>query len=154
MYDLELECDDAGDSEDMDGDKDSGDSLNTSDDSYSVDNIKDNDNSGGGVKALSKRSHKETIKMMRESAKKQEPCDPNDPETEKLFDEIGDILCANKDIKNSNDEPGRSETPCFDVNMFTQDLDEYFEKDEGGELDIPIDKHATLSESMLTSEPF
>ena len=102
MYDLELECDDAGDNGDMDGDKDSVGSLNTSDDSYSVDNIKNNDDSGKGVKLLSKRSHKETITMIRESAKKkkQKPCDPNDPETQKLYEEFGDILRVDNQIPN------------------------------------------------------
>jgi len=77
--------------------------YNTSNNSYGVDSIGDNSNSEKSVKVLSKRLHKETIKMMRESAKKQEqaPCDPNDPETQKLYEEFGDILCVNKDSKNS-----------------------------------------------------
>ncbi|MEE8430338.1 MAG: hypothetical protein V3S16_03740, partial [Candidatus Desulfatibia sp.] len=94
MYDLELECDD-------DGDKDPDGSLNTSDDSYSVDNIGDNGDSDKGVNLLAKRSHKEIKKMIRESAKKQEqePYDPNDAETQKLFEEFGDILRVKKGLK-------------------------------------------------------
>ncbi len=157
MYDLELECGDAGDNGDMEGDKDSGGSLNTSDDSYNVDNIKDNGDSGKGFKVLSKRSHKEIKKMIRESAKKkkqeQKPYDPNDAETQKLYEEFGDILRVKKDLKNPGNEPGRPETPCFEVNNFTQDIDEYFEQDEDGEVDIPVDTHAAFSERMLAFAP-
>ena len=120
----------------MNGDKDPDGSLNTSDDSYDADNIGDNGGSGKGVKVLDTISHKEIKKMIRDSAKKQEQ-EPRDPvETDKLYEEFGDILRVDKG-----------------VNKFTQDLDEYFEQDDAGEVDIPIDTHATFSECMLAFVP-
>jgi len=111
IYDLELECDDG-------------------------DNVENNGNSGRGVKVLSTMTHDEYKKLRRESAKRQEQ-EPRDPvETDKLYEEFGDILRVDKG-----------------VNKFTQDLDEYFEQDESGEVDIPIDTRAALSECMLAFVP-
>jgi len=67
------------------------------------------------------------------------------------------VLSEKSDIKNKNgdsgDEPWNPETPILNYDQLFQDLDDYFEQDEGGEVDIPIDAHATFSECMLTSEP-
>jgi len=56
-------------------------------------------------------------------------------------------------IGDSATEPERPEIPGFDIEKFTQDLYGSVEQDESGEVDIPVDIHATFSECLLAFEP-
>ena len=99
------------------------DDFNTDGDSEMLDNSGYEDDFDGCVKALNHRTNKEVKEIVRESSRRQmEEYDPDDPETQKFADELGDILKPYVPEEDVDDEPVEVNNHPFQmVDMFPGD---------------------------------